>query len=164
MSTTIADLELEVPGRFVALFRLSLIDEVEQDASWVKTNSAHLAEFYDADEHDADEDDLKAALESRLADLSFASRSLSDDHDMLERISRHSSPREDLTVRGPFETLHGALQATIRRAAKDMVDAGKYAPIGGGRILHRAAAATWAAEESERLNTEAGLTSMGGDA
>jgi hypothetical protein len=161
MSTAISDLELQIPGRFVALFRLSLIDEVQQDASWVKTNSAHLAEFYDADDPDADTDegDLEKALEARLADLSFATRSLSDDHNMLERISRHNSrynsPRQDLTVRGPFETLHGALQATIRRAARDMVAAGEYAPIDSARILHRAAAATWAAEESERLSTKA---------
>jgi hypothetical protein len=157
MSTTIADQELQVPARFVALFRLSLIDEVQSDAAAVKENSAHLTEFYAtaADAHDADVDDERAALEIHLADLSSVSRWLSDDHGLLERISRHASPRQDLTVRAPFETLHGALQATIRRAAQDMVDAGEYAPIDGGRILHRAAAATWAAEESERLNTEA---------
>ena len=154
MSTTITDHELEIPARFVALFRLSLIDEVEFDTDWVKTNSAVLAEFYDADDPDADVDDLKATLENRLADLSNASRVLFDDHNMLERISRHDSP-QDLTVRGSFETLHGALQATIRRAAKDMVEVGEYAPIDGGRILHRAAAATWAAVETERLGTEA---------
>ena len=153
MSTAIADLELQVPGRFVALFRLSLIDEIQFDTGWVKMNSTALAEFYDADDPDADIDDLKAALENRLADLNLASSSLSDDHNLLERISRHD--RGDLTIRGPFDTLHGALQATIQRAAKNMVDACEYAPIDGGRILHRAAAATWAAEECERLNTEA---------
>ena len=154
MSTTTSDLELLVPGRFVELFRLSLIDEVEQDTEWVKTQNAALAEFYDADDPDADTDDLKAVLEARLADLGSAACSLSDDHNMLERISRHNA-WEDLTVRGPLETLLGTLQATIRRAAKDMVDAGEYAPIDGARILHRAAAATWAAEESDRLGPEA---------
>jgi len=156
MSTAIADLELQVPGRFVELFRLSLIDEVQSDADQVKMNSASLAKFYNAvHDADADVDDLEAALERELVDLSSASRFLSDDHSLLDRISRHHAlPGQDLTVRGPFETLLGTLQATIRRAAQDMVDAGEYAPIDGARILHRAAAATWAAEESDRLNPE----------
>lgn len=155
MSTAIADLELQVPARFVALFRLSLIDEVQSASDWVKMDSAALAEFYEADEDDTDEDALKGKLENRLADLNFASGSLSDDHDMLERISRHSSPREDLAVRGSFESLHAALQATIRRAAKDLVEAAEYAPIDGGDVVHHSSAAIWAAEECERLSTEA---------
>jgi hypothetical protein len=156
MSTTITEYELQIPGRFVALFRLSLIDEVKADTDYVKANSAALEEFYVApDDYDADVDDLRATLENRLADLSSMSRFLSDDHSLLERIARHEpSPGHDLTVRGPFETLHGALQATIRRAAKDLVEAASYAPIEGARILHRAAAATWAAEQSDRLSSE----------
>jgi hypothetical protein len=95
-----------------------------------------------------------------LENLNTACCWLSDDHSLLERISRHQpSPGQDLTIRGPFETLHGALQATIRRAAQDRVDAGVYSPIEGARVLHRAAAATWAAEECSRLNEEHGLSS-----
>jgi hypothetical protein len=157
-STTIADLELQVPGRFVALFRLSLIDEIREDASRVETGSSHLAEFYvdivDADDPNGDEDDEMAKLEIHLADLDSAGRFLSDDHSLLGRVSRHTS-LQDLTIRAPFETLHGVLQAMICRAAKDLVEAGEYAPIDGGRVVHRSSAAIWAAGECERLSTEA---------
>ncbi len=100
-------------------------------------------------------DHAAEVLENRLTDLSVGSRSLADDHAMLERISRHNSPRQGLTVQGPCKSLHGALQATIRHAAKGLVDACEYSPIDVGPILHRAAAATWAAEARERLSTEA---------
>ena len=167
MSTAITDLELQVPDRFVALFRLSLIDEVRYGADWVKDQGTELAKFYEAedpiDHHDKPVELDPETLEARLADLSAASRSLSDDHNLLERISRHNSPQQDLTVRGSFETLHGALQATVRRAAKDMVNEGEYSPIDGARLVHRAAAATWAAEQSARLTdavlaADAGIT------
>lgn len=118
MSTTISDYELQVPARFVALLRLFLVDEVEFDASWVKDQGADLAKFYaevdDPDKPDErNSDTLEALLEGRLADLSGASRHLSEDYNLLERISRHSSPRQDVTIRESYETLRGALEATI---------------------------------------------------
>jgi hypothetical protein len=169
MSTTISDYELQVPARFVALFRRSLIDEVEFDASWVKDEGADLAKFYDeVDDSDKpderDSDTLEALLEGRLEDLSGASRHLSEDYNLLERISRHISPRQDVTIRESYATLHVALEATICRAVKDMVDATDVAPVRGGRVVHRSSAAIWAVEEIERLSTEADAEANGGDA
>jgi hypothetical protein len=162
MSTTaIAEFELSVPGNFVALFRASLIDEVDNDANWIKQNTAEVSEFYATADDIEDVDELAKMRELRLADLSSPVRCLADDYGLLERIARHTpGPGRDLTIHGSYETLHGALQATIRRAAKELVDECEYAPIDGGRVVHRSQAAIWAAEEIERLDTEY----TGGDA
>jgi hypothetical protein len=157
-TTTVADYELSVPARFVALFRLSLVDEVRFDADWVKDQLKPLRKFYEAE--DPSDPDVEVAVEhpaftldARLADLDSPIRSLSDDYAMLEGVLRHSA-QEDLTTRGPFGVLHGALEAMVRRVAKDMVHEAGYSPIDGARIVHRASAAVWAAAEIERLNTE----------
>jgi hypothetical protein len=147
MSTTVTDYELSVPGKFVALFR-------ESDADWIKQQTAPVSEFYAADDP-GDLEDVAMTLEARLADLSGPARSLDDDYALFERIARHADgPGRDLTIQGSYETLHGALEATIRRAAKDLVNEGEYAPIDGSIVVHRSQAAIWAAEETERLDTE----------
>jgi hypothetical protein len=173
MSTTLTEHELSVPGRFVALFRLALIDEVKFDAKWIKEQSAEVSEFYEAadppDPYNAVEGDPKT-LEVRLADLRGPIRALADDYNMFERIARHTpwpGPAQDLTIQGSHATLHGALEATIRRAAKDLVCQGTYSPIDGGRIVNCSSAAIWAAEELEHLNTvtgEAAPDDLEGDA
>jgi hypothetical protein len=120
-TTTVADYELSVPARFVALFRLSLVDEVRFDAGWVKDQLKPVRKFYEADDP-SDPDDPTVVegnpqtLENHLVDLDSPVRSLSDDYAMLERVSRHSS-EEDLTVRGSFETLHGGVTTNVEVAA-----------------------------------------------
>jgi hypothetical protein len=79
---------------------------------------------------------------------------------VFEQIARHE-PLRDLAIRRSHETLHGALEATIRRVARELVAECDYVPIDGGEIVHRSSAAIWA--QIERLNTRhTGMT--GGDA
>ena len=142
-TTTVAEHELTIPARFVALVRLAVIDLVSNDADWVKDQTAELAKVYQ------DEDQGPAAVDGRLADLDGAKRSLSEAYQLLERFGarRPARGRDDP---GTFEGLHGALEQVIGVAAKDMVDAGAYSPIDGAEIMHRSAAAIWAVENSNR--------------
>jgi len=149
MSTTVAnDHELEVPGRFVPLFRLAVIDELASDTTHVKAQSDDVAKSYEGDER-------PELLGIRLDDLSNAERSLSESHRLLEQICVPSDPRRDAAIRGTYEALRGALEETMRRATKEMADAAQYSPIDGGLVVHAASAAIWAAEQTERLDAQA---------
>lgn len=148
MSTTVTDLELTIPAKFVPLFRIALVDEIERDADWVKDQNAALAEFYAPDDEGAFR---STSGESHHMDLGTPVRSLAADYALLEHVS--GSADRDLTVHASRETLCGALEATIRRAAEDMAaECEIHTPIDGGRIMHRSWAASWAVEQRDRLD------------
>lgn len=142
---------LTIPGRFVPLFRLAVLDEIRSDARWVKTETAHLADFYKTDGAEP------ARLDVRLADLGSAARAFAEDYDTLDSIARHSDLEQDLKIDGDRDALTHILHTMVRRAAQDMVDAGTYDPIDTAHVLHLSDAATWAAAESgsECVGTEA---------